>query len=216
MPAKKQNQQSESKRFYIICAAATLAVLAVVFALIMHAKAQVPAYVMEVDGLNAETPAVAQAELRSDYKHFEKCMAEYEGCSWVWGGGNKLYLCDPDMLKINTDDDTANFTAVKFRDEHGNKLKGYIIDPAMQPKELGRIQIVNSEKYTYDNVSMSVRVGLRNGEISYDDAVYLWEKGSDEVLVVRKNTYDVVEGRIVSFTDDGNATHTCYILDTKI
>ena len=63
---------------------------------------------------------------------------------------------------------------------------------------------------------MSIRVALRSGEISYENAVYLWEKDTDLVLAVRPDTYKTVEGSIVSFTDDGNVAHTCYILDTEI
>ena len=58
--------------------------------------------------------------------------------------------------------------------------------------------------------------GLRSGEISYEDAVYLWDKDSTEVIAVRADSYQTVQDNIVSFTDDGNVTHTCYILDTKI
>ena len=46
--------------------------------------------------------------------------------------------------------------------------------------------------------------------------MYLWEKDTDIVLAVRPDTYKKVEGSIVSFTDDGNVTHTCYVLDTEI
>ena len=216
MSANKLKQVFKSKKLLIICTVATIAVLAVVFALITNAKSKVPAYVLEVKGLAAEAPAQAQAELREDYERFAKLSSEHPGCAWVWAGGEKLYLIDTDALKINSDDGVINFTAVKFKDDEGNSLKGYIIDPAMQPKELGRIQIVNSDEFTYDTVSMSIRVGLRNGEIEYEDAIYLWEKGDSEVLVVRPDTFELIEGQIVSFTDDGNETHTCYILDTKI
>ena len=81
---------------------------------------------------------------------------------------------------------------------------------------LGRIKISDAKEYTYDNVSMTVRVGLRSGDIKYENAVYLWEKDTDLVLAVRPDTYKTVEGSIVSFTDDGNVTHTCYVLDTEI
>ncbi len=216
MLSKKLEQLSASKKLIILYAAATLAVLAVIFAVIMNAKSKVPAYVFEVKGLTAETPAQAQAELREDYERFAKLSSEHSGCSWVWAGGEKLYLIKTDALKINADDEQINFTGVRFSDDKGNRLKGYIIDPTVQPKELGRIQLVNSDEFTYNKVSMSVRVGLRNGEIDYEDAVYLWEKGSSEVIVVRPDTFELIEGHIVSFTDDGNQMHTCYILDTKI
>ena len=110
----------------------------------------------------------------------------------------------------------TGFTAVKFINASGQERSGYIIDPATEPVELGRIKIDEASEYTYDNVSMTIRTGLRSGEIKYENAVYLWEKDSDLVLAVRPDTYMPVEGNIVSFTDDGNITHTCYILDTEI
>ena len=60
------------------------------------------------------------------------------------------------------------------------------------------------------------RTAVASGEISYENAVYLWEKDSTEVIAVRADSYQTVQDNIVSFTDDGNVTHTCYILDTKI
>ncbi len=216
MFASKLKQLSTSKKLIILCAAVTVAILAVVFAVIMNARSRVPAYVFEVKGLDAETPSQAQAELREDYERFAKLSSEHSGCVWVWAGGEKLYLIKADALKINADNEFASFTGVKFSDNKGSRLKGYIIDPTVQPKELGRIELVNSNEFTYNNVSMSIRVGLRNGEIAYEDAVYLWEKGSSEVLVVRPDTFEMIEDHIVSFTDDGNQTHTCYILDTII
>ena len=105
---------------------------------------------------------------------------------------------------------------MKFINASGKQRKGFIIDPTTEPVELGRIKIDDAKEYNYDNVSMTIRVGLRSGEINYENAVYLWEKDTDLVLAVRSDTYKTVEGSIVSFTDDGNVTHTCYVLDTEI
>ena len=212
---KRQGNGSE-KRTYIAFAAITLAVLAVVFAFIMQYRSQSPVYVLEVNGLNAKAPSEAQAECRAEYGEFSKPLKEHTGCSWVWCGDNKLYLVKTSALRINMKDNTANFTAVTFENGSGNRLAGYVIDPATPPRELGRIELTGGEKYNYESVSMSIRVGLRSGDIGYEDAVYLWEKDSTEVIVARADSYAVVQDSIVSFTDDGNTTHTCYILDTKI
>ena len=79
-----------------------------------------------------------------------------------------------------------------FDGGEGKRLEGYIIEPEIPPTELGRIVLTDGEEYTYDTVSMSVRMGLRNGKISYDDAVFLWEKDSTEVIVARADSYQQV------------------------
>lgn len=217
MSAKAKRQGTgPAKRTFIAFAAITLAVLAVVFAIIMQSRSKTPVYVLEVNGLDAKTPAEAQIECRAEHAKFAKPLQENTGCSWVWCGDNTLYLVKTAVLRINTKDETPNYTAVTFDDGEGKRLEGYIIEPEIPPTELGRIVLTDGEEYTYDTVSMSVRMGLRNGKISYDDAVFLWEKDSTEVIVARADSYQQVQDNIVSFTDDGNVTHTCYILDTKI
>ncbi len=216
MPAKKRSINN-SKRVYIICAAITLAVLGIIFGIHRYNISQVaPVYQVHVDGLEAETPAEAQAACRADYKRFSEQSEKYPGCAWVWTGKRMLYLVKPDALEIDASAEETGFTAVKFINASGKQRSGYIIDPTTEPVELGRIKIDDAGEYTYDNVSMTIRAGLRSGEIKYENAVYLWEKDSNLVLAVRPDTYTAVEGSIVSFTDDGNVTHTCYILDTEI
>ncbi len=217
MSVKRQSGKS-SKRVYIICAVLTLAVLGIVFGIHRYRISQVaPVYQVHVDGLEAATPAEAQAACRADYKRFLEQSEKYPGCTWVWTGKRMLYLVKPEALEIDASAEETGFTAVKFINASGKERSGYIIDPATEPVELGRIRIGDkSEEYTYDNVSMTIRTGLRSGEIKYENAVYLWEKDSDLVLAVRPDTYTQVEGNIVSFTDDGNVAHTCYILDTEI
>ena len=211
------NSKRAPDKIYIICAAVAVLVLAVIFGLHLYRNSQVaPVYELKVEGLEAETPAEAQAACRGDHERFAEAMEKYGESSWVWCGGKTLYLVKPDALVIDTEAEPSNFTAVKFKDENRGEKSGYIVDPSIAPKELGRIELGESEEYTFENVSMTVRVGLRNGDIDYENAVYLWEKGSDLVLAVRPDTYETVEGSIVSFTDDGNVTHTCYILDTAI
>ncbi len=216
MPAKKRSINN-SKRVYIICAAVTLAVLGVIFGIHRYNISQVaPVYQVHIDGLEAATPAEAQAACRADYKRFSEQSEKHPGCAWVWTGKRMLYLVKPDVLEIDASAEETGFTAVKFINASGKERSGYIIDPTTEPVELGRIKIDDAEEYTYDNVSMTIRAGLRSGEIKYENAVYLWEKDSNLVLAVRPDTYTAVEGSIVSFTDDGNVTHTCYILDTEI
>lgn len=217
MSAKAKRQgSSPAKRTYIAFAAITLAVLAVVFAVIMQSRSKTPVYVLEVNGLDAETPAEAQIECRAEHEKFAKPLQNNTGCAWVWCGDNKLYLVKITALRINTKDETQNFTAVTFDGGEGKRLEGYIIEPETPPTELGRIVLTDGEKYNFESVSMSIREGLRSGEISYENAVYLWEKDSTEVIAVRADSYQTVQDNIVSYTDDGNVTHTCYILDTKI
>ena len=217
MSAKAKRQgSSPAKRTYIAFAAITLAVLAVVFAVIMQSRSKTPVYVLEVNGLDAETPAEAQIECRAEDVKFAKPLQNNTGCAWVWCGDNKLYLVKTTALRINTKDETQNFTAVTFDGGEGKRLEGYIIEPETPPTELGRIVLEGGEKYNFESVSMSIREGLRSGEISYENAVYLWEKDSTEVIAVRADSYQTVQDNIVSYTDDGNVTHTCYILDTKI
>ena len=61
MPAKKRSR-SNSKQVYIICAIVTIAVLAVIFGIHEYKIAQIaPVYQIRVDGLDAATPAEAQA-----------------------------------------------------------------------------------------------------------------------------------------------------------
>lgn len=217
MSAKAKRQgSSPAKRTYIAFAAITLAVLAVVFAVIMQSRSKTPVYVLEVNGLDAETPAEAQIECRAEHEKFAKPLQNNTGCAWVWCGDNKLYLVKTTALRINTKDETQNLTAVTFDGGEGKRLEGYIIEPETPPTELGRIVLTDGEKYNFESVSMSIREGLRSGEISYENAVYLWEKDSTEVIAVRADSYQTVQDNIVSYTDDGNVTHTCYILDTKI
>ena len=210
MPAKKRSR-SNSKQVYIICAIVTLAVLGVIFGIHKYKIAQIaPVYQIRVDGLDAATPAEAQAACRAAYTRFAE---KHSGCAWVWAGKKTLYLVRPETLEIDTSAEETGFTAVSFLNASGKRLHGFIIDPATEPVELGRIKINDAKEYNYDNVSMTVRVGLRSGDIKYEN---LWEKDTDIVLAVRPDTYKKVEGSIVSFTDDGNVTHTCYVLDTEI
>ena len=189
MSAKARRQgSSPAKRTYIVFAAITLAVLAVVFAVIMQLRSKTPVYVLQVNGLDAETPAEAQIECRAEHGKFAKPQQEHTGCSWVWCGDSKLYLVKTTALRIDTKDETANFTAVTFDGGEGKRLAGFVIDPAIQPKELGRIVLEGGEKCNFESVSMSIREGLRSGEISYEDAVYLWDKDSTEVIAVRADS----------------------------
>ncbi len=215
--AARRRIDKKQKQVYIICAIVTLVILSVMFGMYKHRLSRVaPVLEIRVENLEAQTPAEAQAACRGDYARFAEAMEGHEGCAWVWTGKHKLYLVRPEALEIAASAEETGFTAVKFKTANGKTKSGYIIDPATEPVELGRIKVTDAQEINYESVSMTVRVALRSGEISYENAVYLWEKDTDLVLAVRPDTYKTVEGSIVSFTDDGGVTHTCYILDTEI
>lgn len=215
--AARRRIDKKQKQVYIICAIVTLVILGVMFGIYKHRLSRVaPVLEIRVDNLEAQTPAEAQAACRGDYARFAEAMEGHEGCAWVWTGKHMLYLVRPEALEIAASAEETGFTAVKFKTSNGKTKSGYIIDPATEPVELGRIKVTDAQEINYESVSMTVRVALRSGEISYENAVYLWEKDTDLVLAVRPDTYKTVEGSIVSFTDDGGVTHTCYILDTEI
>lgn len=215
--AARRRIDKKQKQVYIICAVVTLVILGVMFGVYKHRLSRVaPVLEIRVENLEAQTPAEAQAACRGDYARFAEAMEGHEGCAWVWTGKHKLYLVRPEALEIAASAEETGFTAVKFKTANGKTKSGYIIDPATEPVELGRIKVTDAQEINYESVSMTVRTALRSGEISYENAVYLWEKDTDLVLAVRPDTYKTVEGSIVSFTDDGGVTHTCYILDTEI
>lgn len=216
MSAKKRNSSS-SRRVYLICGIVTFALLAVVFGIHSYEISKIaPVYQVKVNGLQAETPAEAQAACRAAYSSFTKAAEKHPDCAWVWAGKKTVYLVKPDAVELDAAEREDGFMAVKFKDAAGKSRTGYVIDPTTPPAELGRIVISSDTEYTFDKVSQTIRVGIRSGDINYENAVYLWEKDSDLVLAVRLDSYKIVEGSIVSFTDDGNVTHTCYILDTEI
>ena len=73
MPARRRSRKS-SKRVYITCAVVTLIVLGVVFGIHKYKISQVaPVYQVHIDGLEATTPAEAQAACRADYQRFAAC-----------------------------------------------------------------------------------------------------------------------------------------------
>ncbi|MCF0136978.1 MAG: hypothetical protein HUJ66_01295 [Oscillospiraceae bacterium] len=209
-------RKRKSRRYYIKCILLTLLAAALLFALYLNQRSKVaPEYELTVEGLNAKGPAEAQAMCRSEYELCTECMEGREDCLWVWCGEDKLYLVRPEALVIGKEKSEGH-TSVSFTDDKGKPREGYIIDPTGEPNELGRVEICEPGELGFDSVSMSVRAALRKGELSYADAVYLWEKGSGIVIAVKENTYTVVEGNIVSFTDDGGVTRVCYILDTSL
>lgn len=209
--------RSNNAKVYITYAAITLAILAVIFAVITQQRNSIaPVYEITVSGLDAKTPSEAQVACKTDYSRFAEVMADYEDCAWAWCGGDVVYLVKTRAVRVNADSEYKGFTGVQFKDKDRKLHEGYLIDPATEPKELGRIQLSESEEYTFDNVSMTIRVGIRSEEIRYGDAVYLWAKGDSVVYAVKPDTYEKIENRIVNFTDDGGRNHTCYILDTKI
>ncbi len=194
----------------------TAAVLLAVLVLVLIKASKIaPVCELKVEGLSADTPDEAQAICRADHKKFVKAANGYDDCLWVWCGGDTVYLAETDRLTVCAGT-KAGFTAVKFIDDDGAALKGYIIDPEAEPNELGRISLGESNKYTYEDVGMSIREALRDGSIDFDAAVYLWKIGTNTVFAVREDSYTVIDGTNVMFVDDGGQTCFCRILDTDI
>lgn len=95
MPAKKRSR-SNSKQVYIICAVVTIAVLAVIFGIHEYKIAQIaPVYQIRVDGLDATTPAEAQAACRAAYTRFAEQSEKHSGCAWVWAGKRRFTSSNP-------------------------------------------------------------------------------------------------------------------------
>lgn len=211
--AKKRRLPQNPYIAYIIMTAAVL--LAVLILLLIKAAKVAPVLELEVTGLDANTPADAQAICRADYKKFVKASRGYDDCLWVWCEGSMVYLANADDLEVCAGG-AAGFTRVKFLDDDGTWLKGYIIDPEAAPNELGRISLGESESYNYEDVGMSIREALREGSIDYEGAVYLWKIGTNTVFAVKPDSYTVIDGMNVSFTDDGGQNCFCRILDTDI
>ena len=206
------------KKLYIICAAVTVTVLLLVLALVIHANlTTAPLYEITVRGLAAETPQDAQAVCRADCEYYRSVIGPHKNCCWVWCGNDKLYIIRYSALKIDPDTDSVTgFTRVNFKDRGGRRLTGHIIDPTAEPVEIARVRITDSEKFSLDNVSMSVRESIRNGIISYENAVYVWEKGRNFVYALKEDAITALEGHVCTFTDDGDELHVGFLLDTRI
>lgn len=206
------------RRRLIILAAATLGTLLVIFLIIMQIKSQMPLYMIGINGLDADSPAQAQRVCRESWERFAEIKQEYGDCEFVWCGKNRLYLLRPYALEEIPDKDNTGFVTVSFFNTSGIKSEGYIIHPELSPRELGIIDLVKTKgmELSFDSVSMSVRVGLREGSVGFDNAVYLWEEGSRKVFAVRAEAVTGETGDCVHFIDDGNTLRECYILDTTI
>lgn len=210
-------KKPRTTRITIIYIAATLAALIVVFALVQYMRSQVAeVYELTVSGLDAETPAQAQAMCRADNAKFVELSEKYPDCLWAWCGDDKLYIVRGDSLVVKSIGADGSFDEVSFTGEKGEKHTGYLIDPLKPPALLAQIELGEADEYNYDNVSMSIREGMRSGAVNYEDAVYLWESGGSMVYVVRSDSLEFADGTIAAFTDDGGKTRVCYILDTVI
>ena len=199
-----------------ICVIATAILLICILVLITGLRSKLPELVISTEGLSARTPAEAQTELRTQADSFAKIKSEHENCSFVWCGSDEIYLVRNDKLEHIKQDSSEKFERVRLYVTSGLRVRGYIIDPCRKSSELGRIELVDGKVYDLDTVSMSVRVGLRNGDIDYGDAVYLWEKGSREVIAVKNGSVTASAGETVSYLDDGEVRHECLVLDTNL
>ena len=214
---KNNNSDPLKRRICITAVIFTLAVLAVIFALIQHQRSSIaPVYEMKVSGLTANTPNEAQAQCRAQSQKFAEIKQKYRGVCWVWCGNENLYLVKSSAAELMADSEFEGFTEISFRDRRGSTHDGYIISIDAEAKELGRIELEPADEYDFERVSMSIREGLRSGSIAFENAVYLWEKGSAEVLAVRDGSFEIMEENIAAFLDDGGRERVCYILDTGI
>ena len=175
-----------------------------------------PVYQMTVKGMHLRTPTEVQAACRADYKDFKSASEKYDDCIWVWCGGSKMFLVKNNALTVCNDSDYDGFTRIQFTNNKLKMIKGYIIDAEKEPNELARIDISDAEDFSFDSVSMSVRIAIADGRIGFADACYLWESGSSTVFAVSRDKFADSGDGPVSFTDDGGQRHLCYILDTDI
>jgi len=206
------------RKLYIICVAVTLAALIGVFLLVMNGSRQVaPLYELTVKGLSADTPQEAQMICRADSSYYRSVIEPYSDCCWVWTGDERLYVVRTAALNVDPQTDkSTGFTYVRFKDMHGVRHSGYIIDPTVEANEIARVKITNAEDFNIDNVSMSIRDSIRKNVLKYENAVYVWEKGQDFVYVLKEDAVTKVEDNICSFTDDGDTLHVGFMLDVRI
>lgn len=201
----------------VIYAVVTLTILAVLFALMLYSQSQIAeVYELELVGFSAQTPAEAQAACRADNGQFSALAEKYPDCLWVWCSDDKLHIVRTKPLVLEGTDPESGFVKVSFKGELGRDRTGYIIDPLKAPNVIARLELEQAGEYTYDSVSMSVRSALREGSFNYEDAVWLWEKGSSTVYAVRSDAVTMINESIAAFTDDGGVSRVCYVLDTAL
>lgn len=206
-------------RITVVYAAVTLAVLAVLFALMLYSQSQIAeVYELELKDFTAQTAAEAQAACRADNGKLSVLAEKYPDCLWVWCGDNVLHIVRTKPLVLEGIDPDSGFMKVSFKGEHGKDYTGYIIDPIKAPNVIAKLELEEAGEYTFDSVSMSVRTALREGsfDFDYDDAVWLWEKGGSVVYAVHGDAVTVIDDGIASFTDDGGTARVCYVLDTAL
>lgn len=214
---KKEKNPKQRKKALIMTIVILLAFGAALLTFVSEITDSIaPVYQMTVKGMHLRTPYEVQAACRADFEDFRSASEEYDDCIWVWCGGSKMFLVKNNALTVCADSNYDGFTRVQFTNNKLKMIKGYIIDAEKEPNELARIDISNAEDFSFDSVSMSVRVAITDGRISFDDACYLWERGSHTVFAVSKDKIPEDSDGIVTFTDDGGQRHLCRILDTDI
>ena len=209
------NNKSKKTWVYILF---TVLALGIMFGLCLLMLSRVgDAYKLTVKGLVADNPADAQAQCRADNEYFAGLQKQFSGNCWVWTGDNVVYLVRSSKLTVVIDDNNSTgFTKVRFIDHNGISLSGYIIDPVSESSVLGKILLDEEQELDFDKISMSVRVSMRNGDVDFGEAVYLWETGTRNVYAVKPEAVTITDGVIASFTDDGGNVILGYILDTDL
>lgn len=214
---KKEKTQKQRNKALIMTIVILLAFGAVLLTFVSAISDGIaPVYQMTVKGMHLRTPYEVQAACRADFEDFRSASEEYDDCIWVWCGGSKMFLVKNNALTVCADSDYDGFTRIQFTNNKLKMIKGYIIDAEKEPNELARIDISDAEDFSFDSVSMSVRIAIADGRISFDDACYLWESGSNTVFAVSKDKIPEDSDGTVTFTDDGGQRHLCRILDTDI
>ena len=215
MPRFARKEMPRKKRI-MIWAGATLGLLAIIFGIFMYERSWLPVSVVELVGDVPDSPAQIQRMCRANYERFAEISSQHPDCVFVWNRESRLYVIRKDAFEDKKSNVDTGFESVRYYNTKGVKYRGYIIDPVTPPNEIDTITIEKPGKLTYDSVGMTIREGMRRGEIKYKDAAYLWKTGSDEVLVVKKSAIGDPKVDSVHFTDDGGETALYYILDTQL
>ena len=202
----------------ILCLITAVVILAVILSVIIGSNNKIATvYEVTVKDLVAATPEDVQEACRPDWEYYSSILDKYDDCVWVWCGGDRLFAVRADRLELKSENSTVSaMTEVHFQDQHKRVREGYVIDLSSPPVELAKIRLTAEHRLHFDDVSMTVRCGIRSGELSYEDACYLWEEGTDLVYVVPQSEVTPAGDRHGCFVDDGGRMRVCYILDTDI
>ena len=206
------------KKQLLLCLLIALAIMVLVMHIVIGRNNEIaPAYEVTVKDLVASCPEDVQEFCRPDWEYYSSILKKHDNCVWVWCGGNRLFAVRADRLTLDPEScRLGKFVEVHYTDQRGRDCEGYIIDLSSPPVELARIRLTDARRYDFENVSMTIRSGIRSGELTYEDVFYLWEKGRDFVYVIPQSAVTTAGDKFGCFTDDGGRMRVCHILDTDI